>query len=302
MQTKDGKEGWVNDKYFVTGGGNVVLLKDKAIFKKPSTPNSISKYGFQSGELAILTEFANGWVKLTGKKKRKMGWVEGYDAISTEDYDIETAALIDKALANERVEDRREELRIIRDGRSFISPQMREIVDKKLDQSYRSPKKQYTDNGEGDIYIDDRDFRSGGEDAFSEKGDNFDEGMDRGYNGNGRGSVTRSQQGTYISEREVVDMQTGESYIRVEETGTIQPVKAKNPKNIYYAYHKYLPKGTIVLLEVPGTKSFVPLEIIAPLKSSNKHMIGLGPEVIKAVYGVVKAKEVQSVSISYPKQ
>lgn len=299
VETEDGKEGWVNDKYFVTGGGNVVLLKDKAIFAKPSTPNSISKYRFDSGELAILTEFANGWVKLTGKKKRKMGWVEGYDAISTEDYDIETAALIDKALANERIEDRREELRTIRDGRSFISPQMREVVDMKLDQSYRAPKKQVAYNDEGDIYIDDKDYRAEGEDAFSQNGGGFDEGMDRGNSS--RGNVTRSQQGSYISEREVVDMKTGESYIRVEETGTIQPVKAKNPKNIYYAYHKYLPKGTIVLLEVPGTSSYVPLEVIAPLKSTNKHMIGLGPEVIKAVYGETQAKNISSASISYPK-
>lgn len=306
VETEDGREGWVNDKFFVTGGGNVVLLKDKAIFEKPSTPNSISRYSFESGELAILTEFANGWVKLTGKQKRKMGWVEGYDAISTEDYDIETAALIDKALANERVEDRREELRTIRDGRSFISPQMREVVDKKLDQSYRAPKKQVTYPDEGDIYVDERDYRADGEDAFSNKGRGFDEGMDRGNydRGNydyGRGNVTRSQQGSYITEREVIDMKTGESYIRVEETGTIQPVKAKNPKNIYYAYHKYLPKGTIVLLEVPGTGSFVPLEIIAPLKSTNKHMIGLGPEVIKAVYGETQAKNISSASISYPK-
>lgn len=293
VETEAGKEGWINDAHFVTGGGNVVLLKNKSIFEKPSTPNSISNVSFEAGELAILTEFANGWVRLTGKKKRKMGWVEGYDAISTRDYDIETAALIDKALASERVEDRRTGLRTIRDGRSFISPQMREVVDRKLDQSYQTPRKRNNNDGEGDIYFDDRDYRAEGEDAFADNGGGFSEGT--------RGNVTRSQEGYFISEREVVDMNTGESYIRVEERGTIQPVKAKNPKNIYYAYHKTLPKGTIVLLEVPGTNRFVKLEVIAPLKSSNKHMIGLGKEVISAVYGETQAKNISSASISYPK-
>lgn len=102
-------------------------------------------------------------------------------------------------------------------------------------------------------------------------------------------------------EREVVDMASGQAYIRVRETGTIQPVKAKKPASEYYAYHKSLPIGSKVLMAVPGTQMFIELEIIARLRSDNPHMIGLGGETIKAVFGEIAAKDVGSVSIEYPK-
>ena len=302
VETEDGRKGWINDEYFVSGGGNVVLLKNSSIFEKPSTPNSISKRSFVAGDLAILTEFANGWVKLTGKEKKKMGWVQGYDAISTEDYDIETASLIDQALAERNVEDRRAELRRIRDGRSFLSPQMREVIDIRLEQTYRSnrPSRNNDIDDDRDYYVDEGDYFPGGEDDIAGTGDM---GRDRGqdFDDNSSPLDRLNRDGSYITEREVIDANTGESYIRVTETGTIQPVKAKKPRTIYYAYHKSLPVGSTVLLEVPGTKKFVKLEIIAPLKSSNKHMIGLGSEVIKAVYGETQAKNVPSATISYPK-
>lgn len=293
VETEDGREGWINDQYFVTGGGNIVLLKNTSIFEKPSTPNSISKRSFRAGELAILTEFTSGWVKLTGKEKRKMGWVQGYDAISTQDHDIEAAALIDQALAERNVDDRRDELRKIRDSRSFLSPEMRQVIEIRLEESYNTTRSNEDD--EEEYYVDDNDtdYYAEGEDYFADKNENTEE-----FRSDDRGTY---QGGSYIKEREVVDSNTGESYIRITETGTIQPVEAKNPRNIYYAYHKYLPKGSYVLLEVPGTKKFVKLEIIASLKQSNKHMIGLGAEVIKAVYGETQAKNVPSATISYPK-
>ena len=294
VEAEDGTKGWINDMYLVKGGGTVVVLKHSPIYQKLNTPQSVSQNFFKAGEIAILTEFTDGWVKLTSHKKEKSGWVEGYDALSVEEYDIEAAALMAEANAENNSQRRRDELLAIRDGRSYVSNEMRLVLDEAINRTYGRPVVPKEEDPA--YYVDDIPFYANGEDALATNASSYN-----------RPDGTRGPSTTFdgdvyaISEKEVVDMQTGRSYIRVTETGTIQPVKAKRPSSIYYAYHKTLPKGTKILLEVPGTSQFIQLEVIAPLKATNKHMIGLGPEIIKAVYGETQAKNVSSATISYPK-
>ena len=302
IKAGDGSEGWVNDQYLVKGGGTVVVLEDAPVYQKLKTPQSVSPYFFHAGEIAILTEFSDGWVKLTSLRKEKVGWIEGYDALSAEDYDIEAAALLAEANVAPDVDARRNEIRKIRNGRGHISEEMKRVLDQAFNRTYQKDDN-YVFN-DSDPYYNDNDvpFVNDGEDSFGYNTTPIDELDAYSYDtGNNNSNVSRGSRFGII-EREVVDSQTGASYIRVTETGTVQPVKAKNPKSNYYAYHKTLPIGSTVLLEVPGTGKFIQLEVIARLKSSNKNMIGLGAEVIKAVYGVTQAKDVPYASISYPRQ
>ena len=292
VQAEDGTKGWVNDLYLVKGGGTIVVLKRSPIYQKLNTPQSVTQNFFNAGEIAILTEFTDGWVKLTSHKKQKSGWVEGYDALSTEEYDIEAAALLAEAFTERNRNRRRDAILAIRDGRSYISNEMRGVLDAAVNRTYGTPSVPKEDDPS--YYVDDIPFYATGEDALATNASSYNR-PDNATNIPFRGDVYS------ITEKEVVDMQTGRSYIRVSETGTIQPVKAKRPKSIYYAYHKTLPVGSTVLLEVPGTDKFVQLEIVARLKSTNKHMIGLGKEILQAVYGESQAKNVVSATISYPK-
>ncbi|MEL6132942.1 MAG: hypothetical protein AAFR59_06215, partial [Bacteroidota bacterium] len=100
-----------------------------------------------------------------------------------------------------------------------------------------------------------------------------------------------------------IDLETNETVQIVRETGTIQPVKAKNPPNIYYAYHKTLPKGTKIRLEVPGASGkykWVELTVIDRLRSDNPNVVGLGKEVIQKVFKESQAKNVAAATILYP--
>lgn len=316
VETEDGTQGWVNETYLVQGGGAVVILDNAAIFAKPNTNTSITSQQFGGGEIVILSEFRDGWVRLTGQKKEKEGWVQGYDKLSAEAYDIEAATLLASALAITNTEDRVRELRELRGGRNYLSPEMQQVIDRSIAgaatpaPTYQQPTNQpYT----GPVYYDDPNtsqpatqpntpYYASGEDAFS----------------NASPSPTRSQVPVNTAtpapvapapvgnpysyqEREVVDMASGQAYIRVRETGTIQPVKAKKPATQFYAYHKSLPIGSKVLLAVPGTEMFVELEVIARLRPDNQNMIGLGGETIKAVFGEIAAKDVGSVTIEYPR-
>ena len=60
--------------------------------------------------------------------------------------------------------------------------------------------------------------------------------------------------------------------------------------------------GESILLEVPGTGSFVQLEVIAKLRGDNPNVVGLGGEVIKKVFGQTTAKAIGRATIIYPEQ
>lgn len=322
VETEDGTQGWVNEAFLVQGGGAVVILEEAAIFSKPNTNTSITNQQFKGGEIVVLSEFRDGWVRLTGKKKEKEGWVQGYDKLSAEHFDIEAATLLSSALAIENSDDRMRELRELRGGRSYLSPEMQIVIDRSI-ASASTPTPAYNDQQynnqqyNGPVYYDDpastpnqpaqqpgTPYYATGEDAFS---NNSGGNPTRSQNNSNSGSTvlrptTAAPVNPYAyQEREVVDMASGQTYIRVRETGSIQPVKAKKPTTEFYAYHKSLPIGSKVLMSVPGTEMFIELEVVARLRSDNPHMIGLGGETIKAVFGEIAAKDVGSVSIEYPK-
>lgn len=319
VETEDGTQGWVNEAFLVQGGGAVVILDNAAIFSKPNTNTSITNQQFTGGEIVVLSEFRDGWVRLTGKKKEKEGWVQGYDKLSAEHFDIEAATLLASALAIQNSDDRMRELRELRGGRSYLSPEMQIVIDRSI-ASASAPTPTYNNQNNqpynGPVYYDDptpsqpaqqqpsTPYYATGEDAFS---NNSGASPTRSQNNqNTSAPVMRPTTAAPVNpyayqEREVVDMASGQTYIRVRETGSIQPVKAKKPGTEFYAYHKSLPIGSKVLMAVPGTEMFIELEVIARLRSDNPHMIGLGGETIKAVFGEIAAKDVGSVSIEYPK-
>ncbi len=336
VETKDGTQGWISQGFVVAGGGSVVILSDAPIFQKPNTTTTITNQQFSAGEVLILSEFKDGWVRLTGKQKIKDGWVQGYDKLSAESYDIEAASLLATALSLPKQEDRLRELRELRGGRSYLSPEMLMIIDQTIASAYgpapSTPRPTSQPEFDGNVYYDDPGpYFATGEDAFSRPNAGSNSNLTPTYpaatqtmtyappaaaaaatQAANQAAAAAQQAATMrpqpvstlpynYQEREVVDMNTGVSYFRIKETGTIQPVKAKSPKSEYYAYHKTLPIGSKVMLAVPGTTMFVELEIIARLRPDNPNMIGLGAEVIKAVYGEIAAKDVGSASIEYPK-
>ncbi|MEZ4776981.1 MAG: hypothetical protein R3D00_27650 [Bacteroidia bacterium] len=301
VKTKDGNTGWVEESFVVRNGGVVVIMESAVIYDKPATLSSRTNSFFGAGEIAILSDFREGWIRLTSQYKERNGWIEGYNRISVEDADIETASLLANAMENRNASDRRSALRKISETRGRISPGMAAILDAAINGTYATT---LTSPGQVPATqpaatqpaatpqarpLNTPDPWQGGEDVF------VDDGTTGGPN------VTRDNSQTGLVIKEVIDMQTGRSYQRVYETGSIQPVVNKKAKNIYYAYHKTLPIGSMVLLQVPGTDYTIQLEIIARLRENNPNVIGLGPEVIEKVFGVSQAKNAPAATISYPK-
>lgn len=283
--TRDGSRGWVDDGFLVKNGGVVVMLDNAAIYDKPSTVSARTTQFFRAGEIVILSDFNDGWIRLTGEYKEKTGWVQGYDRISVEESDLEVASVISAAMQIRNLSQRREELKKISSSRGFVTPEMAKVVDMAINSTYETKPPVTTPDPRPNNTWNNTDPWRGGEDVL------IDDPNTNIASGNNSGILVK----------DVIDMQTGRSYQRIYETGSIQPVKNKKAKDIYYAYHKSLPIGSKVLLQVPGTDYTVQLEVIARLREDNPNVIGLGQEVIEKVFGVSQAKNAPPATISYPK-
>ncbi|WNJ16333.1 hypothetical protein [Pontibacter sp. G13] len=312
--TSQGNEGWINERFVVVRGAPVVLLKESRIFEKPNAPSSGTGTSFYAGTMLILSDFNERWVKLTSKGKERVGWVEAFDDIAVEPLDIEVAGLYEKAMALTDRYDRKRSLNEIKKQREYRISPVYDLVEAEIEnirnqeslvqhtpgndipQNNGPVEPVYFPNGEDDVYAGQED------DVYTEDLPAVDwtETTDNAV-GDVRGGENLKVRlpSSQIVEKEVFDFETGQITYRIIETGTIQPVEAKKPKTQYYAYHKTLPIGSKILLEIPGGRGFLPLEVIARLKSDNPHCVGLNGQVIREIFGEIAAKDVASVTITY---
>lgn len=302
VKTSRGVKGWVQSNYVVQNGGVVVLTDNMSIYETPNSRGTVTEGKFYAGEIVILDDFQNGWVHLTNKRKEFSGWIQGYEKLSLEPADIEAAALYAEALKIPENERRKTALLTITQGRGQdISPDMALVIDDAVRAT--DPKPVYTNPNPS--FNDDFVYYPNGEDGLSTDAGNFDGFADNNAPVNYPSATplelpAEQKYNAYVEK--VVDRETGRYYNRVIETGGIQPVKAKKSSSIYYCYHKTLPLGSTVLLEVPGTGAYVQLEVIARLRADNPNVIGLGGDLIKKVFGEISAKNVYAATVVYPQQ
>lgn len=285
VQAKGGYIGWVQDYLFVQEGGIVTLLGDKPIHKSPSMSTPTSDY-FYAGELLVLSDYqGNNWVELTSSEKQRVGWIKGIDEVSVSESDIRIAALYQDALQQKDIKTRRKKLEEIRKIPGFVGSPLEQIIVQALNLStaqggyvVSDPKSSeliYADDGQGNIYTD------GGTNNSSTKTPTKD----------------KVEENPTVVLEKVIDMETGKYYNRITERGKIIEVEGlKNPKTIYWCYHKTRPVGSKVLLHLPEG-GFVQLEVVAALKKTNPAAIGLGRKLLESVYGTRFAKEA---IFSYP--
>ncbi len=264
VETNTGRVGWVDQYYFISEGGLVTLLKNKTIYEAPS-PVTATSGEFKAGDLLILSDYQDGnWVELVSEGRRKIGWVKGIDEVSFSAIDIEFAKLYQDAIRMGTETQRLRELEKIR--------RMPDIARSGLEPIITFAALEYSSPGREAVITD----------------PNTDEII---YYDDGSGEVRggETKQAEVVVEK-VIDMETGRYYNRVTETGMIAEVNGpKKPKSIYWAYHKTRPVGSKILLHVPEG-GYLQLEVVARLRKDNPASIGLGKQVLEAIYGTRHAK------------
>ena len=267
VRTRDGKVGWVIEELFVHDGGVVVVLERARIYLRPNTVTTVTDAYFEPGERAIFKDWQGDWIELVSKERKKTGWIRGTHLISIDENDIKVATSLDEALAVSDPTTRRNRLEQILQMRNAVSPDMRTAIDHHLGSRW--------DGG----------FASASP-------------MPPATTSTGPASPGEAKQYNIVVQ-DVIDMDTGKSYQRVTETGSAYEVLGpKSPKNIYWVYHKTRPVGSKLLLHVPDGGGYIQLEVVNRLRKDNPNVVGLGKDLMMAIYGT---RYPQEIVISYPR-
>lgn len=78
-----------------------------------------------------------------------------------------------------------------------------------------------------------------------------------------------------------------------EESGTYIIVKDEKIADKYYAYHKTLPKGSVVKLQIPNNAGYIEVKILGKLRADRQEILGLSPDCVRIIGGIKNAPKVK---------
>lgn len=295
VESSEGITGWVYEYLFVYNGVPAVVLESARIYSRPNTPSTITKDYFEPGEMVIVAgNVVKGWIQLVGKEKKKQGWIEHIEKVTLDENDIKFASLLatelndnKKVTKEERTKALEELLREAQDARSPMAT----VITQRIDGTATPPP----------IFSAPSSSRSL---PFETKPENIP-------NQEKARSMQVSEPLTAHQLREkLIETTSGKIYtesvyddytrevieITVETGGVYEMNTQQNLSTIFYGYHKVLPIGSKVRLEIPDNEGFIELEIIDHLSNQNPNVIGLPRACIEAVFG---EKRPTKATISY---
>lgn len=272
----DNRVGWVHEYLFVKGIGLGVVLEGGLIYKRPQTVTTVTTDQFMPGDLVIVEGFSGNWIGLAGKRKAKKGWIEGKNKITMEDRDILLASLMMSVEAEKDPQKRKKQMELVYQQASQVGSPIASVV--------RS--------------------RSGNTRAantpslLSSAGTQSSQNIESTRPSRERPMPVVDEDNSNRYFRSVKDPQTGQIHRETIETGGIYLVNGPSKGNsVYFAYHKSLPIGSTLRIQIPNTEGFVELKVISRLRRDNLAMVGLHPDCVQAIYGDYVPKEI---SIIYP--
>ena len=287
VQSKSGKIGWVHRFLFEMHANQVVVTRTSQIYGSPGAVTTITTAEFEAGELAAMSDFQEDWILLVGKKKQKKGWIKrsgGVEPISVSGTDIAIAALMEAALENPDVTGQITGLEAIQQQAGFNKSPLKSVVINKIE-SLVMQENQQAANPDYNQRV-----------SSSSSMDNAQPTETTSVLGSA-GQRVMASSNPNKAEESVYDSNTGQNYRKVTERGSVYVVKGPaNANSVFFAYHKDLPKGAKILINVPDNAGFVELEVINKLSQNRPQVIGLSQACLEAIYGEgVKDPEVEVV-------
>lgn len=277
--SESGNIGWVHRYLFDKNASSVVVMTHSPIYASPGSATSISTSSFEKGEIAAMGDFHDDWIYLVGKERDKKGWIKrvgNVEPISIDNSDLTVASLLDKANGKDNVRDRIAALEAIRRQPGFDQSPLKDVVLKEVENNVLLASQSAAEERTRDMGNQSPNGTPGTTTAQTQRTRSLDQPE----------QVINALSGGNYFEEKVYDANTGQNYTKVTEKGGIFPVKGpENAKSIYYGYHKTLPKGTRVLLNIPDNPGFVEIEIINRLSDSRPQVIGLSVPCIEALFG-----------------
>ncbi|MEZ4776640.1 MAG: SH3 domain-containing protein [Bacteroidia bacterium] len=132
MTLSDGKTGWSFDHLFAINAERGVAIEDIEIYKRPDL-TTFNNEKFSRGEIvAIIASDKPGWAEAFGKEKKKSGWIQSGDKISTDEVDVTVAILVDRAMEEKTPEKQKEALTSLVENSTFKQSSLISMADEAL--------------------------------------------------------------------------------------------------------------------------------------------------------------------------
>ncbi|MEL6845681.1 MAG: hypothetical protein AAFP02_20950, partial [Bacteroidota bacterium] len=270
----DGARGWVHEYLFVKGIGLGVVLQGGFVYKRPQTPTTVTTKQFMPGELVIVEGYTGNWVGLAGKKKSKKGWIEGRNKVSIEDQDVLLASLLMSVQAEKDPQKRDKQIALVYEQANQVGSPVAEVI------RYGSSQTTSVESTNQQVPSNQQSFSNRTPIASAEPQ------LSRSIPSRERPMPTVSESNPNLYTRTFKDQNTGQIKQETIETGSIHLLEGRRKeKTIYYAYHKSLPIGSSVQIQIPNTTGIIMLKITNRLPANSPAMLGLHPDCVQAIFG-----------------
>lgn len=294
VRTSEGVVGWVHEFLFIEGIGMAVVTEPGKIYKRPRTVSTITDQSFLPGELVVLVSENNGWINLIGREKKKLGWIEGPQKITNSFRELEIGSLFYDARKKDKPEDRQKALAaLLEEARASGSPLSQAIEMEMRGQSYQLPLVDSRPSSQPLSALSaqpEEAFRS--RLSYQPPAINEPE-FQSGYSRPSSRADYLNSLPSSTARRQTDSSQGG----LITETGkaTIISSQSREP-DIYYAFHKVLPVGSKLYVDIPGNTGFIELRVVGNLPDNSPFAVGLPVACYDALLGNSGSREL---SISY---
>ena len=287
VRNAEGVTGWVQEFLFVEGQAMAVVTQPGRIYKRPRTVSTLTDLAFLPGEMVVLVGENDGWVHLIGREKKQEGWIEGSFKITTSTQELELASLLHDANRKPNAVQRSQALAQLRTEAQRLGSPLLEAIEMTISgQAYQpdlissgsvAPAAQSgTFSGEPagsvDYYSAQPARRAAAPSASQDPW-----GQTAGFN-TGSSSWNAGPAATQAAP-------AGGGQIR-SETGkaTIISTLAYEP-DVFYAYHRELPPGKRIYVDIPGNAGFIELRVVGRLPAGSPYLLGLPAACYEALVG-----------------
>ena len=132
VKLQDGQEGWVNEYLFEKHGKRAAVTKEVEVYRRPDFM-TLRNVSLLPGEIVVALDEKDGWLHVSGREKKKKGWIRLNDSyLSTRTRDVELANYLFQAMQFRTQEERMQKLNDIINDQRFGGSELLGLVQQKL--------------------------------------------------------------------------------------------------------------------------------------------------------------------------
>jgi hypothetical protein len=134
VRLKDGQQGWVHEYLFEKNARLGAFIKEVEIYRRPDQM-TLKDETFEPGEIVATMERIGDWLHVSGREKKKKGWIRVGNNLTMAKKDLKVALLYYMAMQENSAEARRAKLQSITTDKALSGSVLIDLVEQKLQEA-----------------------------------------------------------------------------------------------------------------------------------------------------------------------